>query len=121
MGDQVQQLSNEKHIIILCGHYEGYDERIRDLFDIEISIGDYVLSGGELPSLVVMEAVTRLLPGGLEKEGASEIESHENGTLEYPQYTRPEEYKEMKVPNVLLSGNHAEIEKWRKENSKPTQ
>jgi tRNA (guanine37-N1)-methyltransferase len=109
-------------IILINGRYEGVDARVEEnLADEVISIGDYVLSGGELASLVVMEAVTRLLPGVLEKEGATEIESHEDGTLEYPQYTRPEDYKGMKVPEVLLSGNHAEIEKWRKEKSKPTQ
>jgi tRNA (guanine37-N1)-methyltransferase len=107
-------------LILISGRYEGVDARIEQgLADEVISIGDYVLSGGELPTLVIMESITRLLPGVLEKEDASEVESFEDGTVEYPQYTRPEKYQGMKVPEVLLSGNHAEIEKWRKENSTP--
>lgn len=118
---KAREYANLDQLILISGRYEGVDARVeKGLADEVISIGDYVLSGGELPSLVIMEAVTRLLPGVLKKEGATEIESHEDGTLEYPQYTRPEEYKGMKVPKVLLSGNHAEIKKWRSENSKPT-
>ena len=112
------ELSRLDQLILICGRYEGFDARIEDhLADEEISIGNYVLSGGELPAMVVMEAVARLLPGVLEKEAATKIESFSSNTIEYPQYTRPEEYRGMKVPEVLLSGNHAEIEKWRKENS----
>ena len=107
-------------LILISGRYEGVDARVEQgLADEIISIGNYVLSGGELPALVVMESVARLLPGVLEKEGASQIESFEDGKIEYPQYTRPEEYKGMKVPKILLSGDHAQIEKWRQENSKP--
>lgn len=107
-------------LILISGRYEGVDARVEQgLADEVISIGDYVLSGGEIPALAIMESVTRLLPGILEKEGATKIESFEDGGVEYPQYTRPEEYKEMKVPEVLLSGNHAEIEEWRRKNSKP--
>jgi tRNA (guanine37-N1)-methyltransferase len=113
-------LSKLEHIILICGHYEGVDHRVHEhLVDQVISIGDYVLTGGEIPAMVLTDAVTRLLPGVLEKEGAKEIESHsESGYLEYPQYTRPESYNNWKVPEVLLSGNHKEIEKWRAEKSK---
>jgi len=112
------ELSQLDQLILICGRYEGFDARVEDhLADEELSIGDYVLSGGELPAMVVMEAVTRLLPGVLEKENATKIESFSSNMIEYPQYTRPEEYKGMKVPEVLLSGNHAEIEKWRNEQS----
>lgn len=111
-----KNLSSEKHLILICGHYEGFDERIRSLVDKEISIGDYVLTGGELPAMVVAETIIRLLPGVLEKEDATAFESFsEENLLEYPQYTRPEEFKGQKVPEILLSGNHPEIEKWRKE------
>lgn len=109
-------------IIFVCGRYEGIDARVEEaLVDEVVSIGDYVLSGGELPTMVIMEAITRLLPGVLEKEGATELESFsEVNNLEYPQYTRPEEYRGLKVPEILLSGNHKEIEEWRKYNSKRT-
>lgn len=108
-----------KGMIIICGRYEGYDERITTLVDKQISIGDFVLTGGELPAMVLVDAVVRLLPGVLGGEKSAEIESFSNGeTLEFPQYTRPEEFKGMHVPDVLLSGNHAEIEKWRKEQQK---
>ncbi len=112
-----RELSKLDHLIFICGHYEGFDERIRSLVDEEISIGDYVLTGGELPAMVVVDAVVRLIPGVLGKEESLEEESFSPpaGGLEYPQYTRPEEFKGMKVPEVLLSGNHAEIAKWRKE------
>jgi tRNA (guanine37-N1)-methyltransferase len=102
-------------LILVCGHYEGFDERIRDYVDGEISIGDYVLTGGELAAAVITDAVVRLLPGALGKDESSEKETFEDNLLEYPQYTRPEEYEGKKVPEVLKSGNHAAIEKWRRE------
>ena len=109
-----QEFSNEKHIVIICGRYEGIDARVEEnLATDKISIGDYVLSGGELPALIMMESITRLIPGVLEKESALSEESFNDGNLEYPQYTRPEEYQGWKVPDTLLSGNHAEIKKWR--------
>ena len=109
-----RSLSIKPWLIVLCGHYEGFDERIRTLVHEEISIGDYVLTGGELAAMVVVDSVVRLLPGSLGKEASHEDESHEQGLLEYPQYTRPEQYNGAKVPEVLLSGNHAEILKWRR-------
>ena len=116
---QARKLSQKKHIVIISGHYEGIDQRfIENYCDEEISIGDYVLTGGELPSLVIADAVTRLIPGVLEKEGATTDESFENNLLEYPHYTRPEEFEGLKVPEVLLSGNHKEIEKWRNTKSR---
>lgn len=112
------ELSREKHLLILCGHYEGVDERIREaLVDMEISIGDYVLTNGVLPAVVVADAVSRLLPGALGGEGAAEDESFTTGRLEYPQYTRPAVFRGMAVPDILSSGNHAEIAKWRLEQS----
>jgi tRNA (guanine37-N1)-methyltransferase len=110
--------SNSKDKIFVCGRYEGYDERITSIVDRQISIGNYVLTGGELPAMVVIDAVTRLLPGVLGGELSAEIESfqEDDESVEFPQYTRPEEFRGMKVPDVLLSGNHAEIEKWRKNN-----
>ncbi|MFP4472399.1 MAG: tRNA (guanosine(37)-N1)-methyltransferase TrmD [Candidatus Omnitrophota bacterium] len=109
-----RRLSQERNMIIICGHYEGVDERVREaLVDESISIGDYVLTGGELPAMVITDAVTRLLPGVLGKEESLADESFENGLLEYPQYTRPAEYKGRKVPEILLSGDHAKIEQWR--------
>ncbi|MBQ9789998.1 MAG: tRNA (guanosine(37)-N1)-methyltransferase TrmD [Clostridia bacterium] len=116
--DMVQDLAKHDHIIILCGHYEGVDERvIENLIDLEISIGDYVLTGGEIPAMVVVDSVARFLPNVLHCDGSALDESFMDGTLEYPQYTRPSEFRGMKVPEVLLSGNHAEIAKWRKEQS----
>jgi tRNA (guanine37-N1)-methyltransferase len=110
-----QKLSHERHLLFLCGHYEGVDERIREhLVDEEISIGDYVLTGGELPAMVVIDSLVRLIPGVLEKPEATQKESFSSKTLEYPQYTRPEKYKGWKVPEVLLSGNHQKIRDWRK-------
>lgn len=107
-------LSRERNLIIIAGHYEGVDERVREgLVDESISIGDYVLTGGELPAMVIVDAVTRLLPGVLGKEASLEAESFEGGLLEYPQYTRPANFKGKKVPAVLLSGNHKDIEDWR--------
>lgn len=112
---KARELSDKEWLIVICGHYEGYDERIRSLADEEISIGDYVLTGGELPAMIIVDAVTRLLPGVLGKEESHGDDSHETGLLEYPHYTRPEEYKGQTVPAVLKSGNHTAIEAWRKE------
>lgn len=112
-----RELVEKNWTIILCGHYEGFDERILSFVDNEISLGDFVLTGGELPAAVVTDAIVRLLPGVLGKEASHQDESHENGLLEYPHYTRPDEYKGMGVPEVLKSGNHAAIEKWRREQS----
>lgn len=124
-GERLQQLKVQsiakkpKGMIIICARYEGYDERITSIVDEQISIGDYVLTGGELPAMVLIDSVVRLLPGVLGGETSAAIESFSDGkTLEFPQYTRPEDYKGMKVPPVLLSGNHAEIAKWRSERSK---
>lgn len=106
------------HYIILCPHYEGYDERILSIVDYKISLGKYVLTGGELPALIIIDSVVRLIPGVLGGEQSAEIESFSDGdNLEYPQYTRPEDFRGMKVPEVLLSGNHGEIAKWREEHS----
>lgn len=107
---------NGKDKIFVCARYEGYDERVTSVVDRQISIGNYVLTGGEIPAMVVIDAVTRLLPGVLGGEASAEIESFQNDdeSIEFPQYTRPEDFRGMKVPDVLLSGNHAEIEKWRK-------
>ena len=106
--------SKEKHIILLCGHYEGFDERIKTLVDIELSIGDYVLTGGEVPAMVITDAITRLIPGVITSESL-DSESFNNGLLDYPNYTRPEEFRGMRVPEVLLSGHHKNIEKYRQE------
>jgi tRNA (guanine37-N1)-methyltransferase len=111
-----RELSQNRHLVFICGHYEGVDERVREhLATDEISIGDYVLTGGEIPALVVIDAVLRLLPGVLGSEESLLEDSHAGGLLEYPQYTRPEDYRGWKVPEVLLSGNHARIAKWRRE------
>ncbi len=112
---KAKELSTEgKDLIFVCARYEGYDERIVSHVDDQISIGDYVLTGGELPAMVVADSVVRLIPGVLGGEKSAEIESFSDGkTLEYPQYTRPEEFKGQKVPKVLLSGHHGEIDKWR--------
>lgn len=112
------EFSKKELLILICGHYEGFDERIRSLVDLEISIGDYVLTGGELPAAVVTDSVVRLLPGVLGKDESSAEESFSQGLLEYPQYTRPEEFEGMGVPNILLSGNHAAIAKWRAEQAR---
>lgn len=112
---KVEELSEEKHLIILCGHYEGVDQRVIDkIVDEEISIGDYVLTGGELPAMVLIDSVSRYAEGVIKKESIEE-ESFTNGILEYPQFTRPEVFEGVKVPEVLLSGNHQNIDKWRKE------
>ena len=111
---KASELSREKEIVFLCGHYEGVDQRAIDVFVTdEISVGDYVLTGGELPVMVVIDAVVRLLPGVLGREESKEFESFSRNLLEYPQYTRPAVYRGMKIPPVLLSGNHKEIEAWR--------
>ena len=105
---------SENGYIFICGRYEGYDERILKLVDEEVSVGDYVLTGGELPAMTIIDSIVRLMPGVLGGETSAEIESFSDGeTLEFPQYTRPEEFMGMKVPDVLLSGNHGEIAKWR--------
>ncbi len=109
-------LAKEKHIIIICGHYEGFDERIRTLADMEISIGDYVLTGGELPSMVITDSIVRLLDGVIE-EDSHKNDSFNNGLLDYPVYTKPVEFRGMKVPEVLLSGHHANIKKYRQQMS----
>ena len=108
------ELSHKKHILIICGHYEGFDERIRSLANMEISIGDYILTGGELASMVVSDSIIRLLDDVITKE-SSENESFENHLLDYPVYTKPVEFRDMKVPDVLLSGHHENIRKWRLE------
>lgn len=109
---------SENGLIFVCGRYEGYDERILMLVDEQISVGDYVLTGGELPAMTIIDSIVRLIPGVLGGETSAVIESFSDGeTLEYPQYTRPEVFRGMEVPKVLLSGNHAEIDKWRTEHS----
>jgi tRNA (guanine37-N1)-methyltransferase len=110
---EAMRLSKLKHLVLVCGHYEGVDERLMPLFDEEISIGDYVLTGGELPALVVADAVVRILPGVLKKEDAAAAESFSSGLLDYPQYTRPRSWRGKKVPDVLLSGDHKKISEWR--------
>jgi tRNA (guanine37-N1)-methyltransferase len=117
---KAQALSEYQHLILLCGHYEGTDERVRSLVDEEISIGDYVLTGGEIPAMVLVDSITRLLPGVLSKENAPKDESFSLGEslLEYPQYTKPQSYKAMDVPEILLSGNHQKIQDWRMNEAK---
>jgi len=110
------ELSKEKHLIILCGHYEGIDARIEDLIDDEISIGDYVLTGGEVPAMIISDAVTRLIPGVIH-EDSSEEDSLQNGWLKFPQYTKPEVYEGYQVPEILLSGHHQKIASWRQKES----
>ena len=105
-------LSKKKHLILLCGHYEGFDERIRTIVDMELSIGDYVLTGGEVPAMAITDAVTRLIPGVISKESL-DSESFNDGLLDYPNYTKPAEFRGMRVPDVLLSGHHKNIEKFR--------
>ncbi len=112
-----KDMSKLEHVVLLCGHYEGIDQRVIDYFNIEeLSIGDYVLTGGELPAMVVIDTVARLIPNVITSESL-DSESFSNNLLEYDQYTRPAEYKGMKVPEILLSGHHANIEKWREQNS----
>ena len=112
--EYAHELLEYKHLIIICGHYEGFDERIRTLADAEISIGDFVLTGGELPSMVICDSVIRLLDGVIKKE-SYQNDSFENGLLDYPVYTKPVDFEGMKVPDVLLSGHHENIRKWRVE------
>lgn len=116
--DILKNLSKKDNLIIICGRYEGVDERIREsIVDIEISIGDYILTGGEIPAMVIIDGIIRLLEGVVGNAESILSESFENNLLDYPQYTRPEIYKGLEVPKILLSGNHKEIEKWRKEKS----
>lgn len=115
---KARQLAEYDHIVILCGHYEGVDQRIIDMIvDEEISIGDFVLTGGEIPAMTVIDAVARMFPGVLSSQESFTNESHFAGLLEYPQYTRPEEFKGIKIPEVLLSGHHKNIERWKREKS----
>ncbi len=116
--NKAKELAQKEHVVILCGHYEGVDERIlEEIVDEEISIGDYVLTGGELPAMVVIDCVSRMIEGVLDSQETASVESHYNGLLEYPQYTRPPEFMGREVPEILLSGHHANIEKWRREQS----
>ncbi len=110
-------LSRKKHLIVLCGHYEGFDERIRSIVDMEISIGDYILTGGEIPSMVIMDSVIRLIPGVI-KENSHLLESFNNNLLDYPVYTKPSDFRGLKVPDVLLSGDHKKIAEYRLVESK---
>ncbi len=113
-----EELAGEENLIFLCGHYEGVDERALTLLETEnVSIGDYVLTGGELPAMVMMDCISRLVPGVLGKEESADIETFHDGLLEYPQYTRPEVYRDLRVPEILLSGHHGNVEKWRREQS----
>ena len=115
---KAEELAKEKHLIFICGHYEGYDERIREhLVTDELSIGDYVLTGGELPAMVVIDSVVRLLPGVLGNESSAVTDSFSTGLLEYPHYTRPVTFRGWDVPEVLMSGHHARIDSWRREQS----
>ncbi len=113
-----KKLAGEERIVLLCGHYEGVDQRVLDeIVDMEISIGDFVLTGGEIAAMAVIDAVSRLVPGVLPFEEAYQNESHYSGLLEYPQYTRPAEFRGRKIPEILLSGHHAKIEQWKREQS----
>ncbi len=121
-GEQYKQkmaykYSKEKHLILICGHYEGFDDRIRTLADAEISIGDYVLTGGEIPAMVLVDSIIRLIPGVINEQSHIEDSFNDNYLLDYPTYTKPREYRGMKVPEVLLSGDHAKIAAWRQEQS----
>lgn len=116
---KAKELSRQNQLIFLCGHYEGFDERIREhLVDEELSIGDFVLTGGEIPAMAIIDATVRLLPGVVGKEASLADESFSHGLLEYPHYTRPEEFNGWRVPEVLLSGHHANIESWRREQAR---
>jgi len=112
-----EEFAHEEHLTFLCGHYEGYDERIRSLVTDEVSLGDFVLTGGELASMVMIDATVRLLPGVLGNEESAPGDSFSSGLLEYPQYTRPADFRGMKVPDVLISGNHGKIDEWRQKES----
>jgi len=111
---KAKELAGQPHLLLICGHYEGVDERLHFYIDEELSIGDYILTGGEIPALIVADAVTRLLPGVLGGEGATEVESFQEGLLEYPQYTRPRIFEGQEVPAVLLEGDHQRIARWRR-------
>ena len=116
--EKVKELAKNENIIVLCGHYEGVDERVLEEYDVEeISIGDFVLTGGELPAVILTDAVARMLPGVLSEDVCFEEESHYDGLLEYPQYTRPSAWRGREVPQVLLNGHHEKIKKWRREQS----
>lgn len=115
--DYARELAKEPRLLLLCGHYEGVDERVMDIMDEEISIGDYVLTGGELPAMVLIDCVSRFIPGVLGCGDSAEDESFSQGLLEYPQYTRPAEYRGKRVPEILLNGHHANIQAWRKAQS----
>ena len=110
----MKKLAKSERLILVCGHYEGVDERVRELADEEISIGDYILTCGELPAMVLMDSIVRLIPGVLGDDKSAKFESFESGMLEYPQYTRPAEFIGKRVPEILLSGDHKKIEVWRK-------
>ena len=117
-SDMIKQMSQLDEFVILCGHYEGVDQRVLDYWEIEeVSIGDYVLTGGELPAMVMIDTISRLIPGVLHNDVSAEFDSFQDNLLEYPQYSRPEEWHGKKVPEVLMSGHHANIEKWRHEQS----
>lgn len=115
--DLAREMSGWDEMVLICGHYEGFDERIRELTDVEISLGDFVLTGGELAAMVVIDAVARLIPGVLGENASFEEDSHSSGLLEYPQYTRPPEFEGRTVPEILLSGHHVKIERWRRQES----
>ena len=115
--NKAYELSKEKHLILICGHYEGFDERIRSIVDLEISIGDYILTGGEYAAMIIIDSITRLLPGVIKEESHIE-ESFNNNLLDYPTYTKPRNYEGMEVPEVLLSGDHKKIKEYREEQSK---
>lgn len=116
--EKAEELSKEDHLMLICGHYEGYDERIREhIITDEISIGDYVLTGGEIGAMVISDSITRLQPGALGNEQSAVTDSHSTGLLEYPHYTRPAEFRNMKVPDILLSGHHERINTWRRQQS----
>lgn len=113
----VQELASYRRMVLICGHYEGIDERVMEWVDREISIGDYVVTGGELPAMVLIDAVSRLIPGVVKESGSVEADSFFNGLLDYPHYTRPAVFRKRPIPDVLLSGNHANVEKWRRRQS----
>ena len=116
--EMAEDFAKEEELVFLCGHYEGIDERVlEEIVTDYVSIGDYVLTGGELPAMVMIDAISRLLPGVLHNDASAEFESFQDNLLEYPQYTRPEEWHRKKVPDILLSGHHANVEKWRREQS----
>ncbi|MDD3113438.1 MAG: tRNA (guanosine(37)-N1)-methyltransferase TrmD [Candidatus Izemoplasmatales bacterium] len=116
--EHAKELALTDHLILICGHYEGFDERVRSMVDREISIGDYVLTGGEIPAMVLIDSIIRLLPGAISCSESVREDSFYDGMLDYPQYTRPYEFQGQKVPDVLISGNHQEIEKWRRYEAK---